>query len=475
MHADLIPLRCDECGRKKVKTHRIYKGHRYCTICYSRVFKLRICPKCGDLARLPEGDPVAVCRKCENDRPCIRCGNIGYAIGKITIYGPVCNACSPYFRKSEPCEVCGVISSRLTRLSRLGNDCRICPKCARADYGTCQACTRYRWLLENPAGQMVCKTCFEKGEVACPKCQELMPAGYGRKCQHCYWRELLEKRIQMDCTAFSVPRMAMYFEAFGHWLMNRVGEHKAALTIHRYLPFFMEVECNWQDFPKFEVLLMHFGTANLRRVLLPMRWMESIGLVMSNAEAKVYDSEYRRITNTLAIFAKGMEVRLILEGYHNILMDNVNTGKMTLHSVRLALSPAAALLCKADEMGNILPGQRELDLYLAEIPGQRNSISGFVRYLRERLGADIILPKVTFGSTQRQRRKKLEIELLLLMKEGCNSKKLKRRWLSVSLAYFHGLNKKVGLMAFNKNVNQSDDGLVVTWSNQDYWLPMYPK
>lgn len=454
-----------------IKTHRIYKGHRYCSTCYTRVFKRRICPKCGARARLPDSDPISVCRKCENDRPCIRCGKANYPIGKITLYGPVCNACSTYFRKPSPCEVCGILSARLTRVSRLGHEHRICPKCARADYGTCQACTRYRWLLENPDGRMLCNTCLDIGEVVCPKCQKLMPAGYGSQCKYCYWRELLEKRIQMDCAAFSVPRMATHFEAFGHWLMDLVGEHKATLTIHRYLQFFTEVERIWKDFPEFSVLLTHFGTAKLRRVLLPMRWMEVTGLVVPDAAAKADDSDLRRIAVTVDNFAKGTKERALLEGYHKALMENMNAGKMILHSVRLALSPAGALLHKAAEMKRIPPDQDALDVYLAKAPGQRAAISGFVRYLREVHGAKIALPKVDLGRAQLQRRKRLESELLALMKEGGNDNEFKKKWLPVALAYFHGLNKRVGLMVKDADIIQVDGGLAITWNNDVYWLP----
>jgi hypothetical protein len=475
MHADLILLRCDECGQKIAKAHRIYKRHRYCAICYARVFKRRICPKCGNFSRLPESDPAAICRKCENNRPCIRCGKVSYAIGKITIYGPVCNACSTYFRMPEPCEVCGVLSSTLTRLSRLGYDRRVCPKCARADYGTCQSCSRNRRLLETPDGRMLCKTCLEKGEVTCPKCQEPMPAGYGRECRQCYWRGLLEKRIQMDCAAFSLPWMAMHFEAFSHWLMVLVGVHKAALTIHRYLPFFTEVERNWKGFPEFAVLLAHFGTAKLRRVLLPMRWMEEAGLVVPDVMAKAADSERRRIAVILEQFAKGMKERTLLEGYYRALMDNMNSGKMRLRSVRLALSPAAALLRKAGEIDRIPPNQGVLDIYLAKIPGQRAAISGFVRYLREVHGVKVALPKANPRRVQRQRRKKLEAELLALMKEEGNTKDFKRRWLSASLMYFHGLRRKIGFIVKDTDITQADDGIIVVWNNQSYWIVTYPK
>ncbi|WP_257620815.1 hypothetical protein [Aeromonas hydrophila] len=285
----------------------------------------------------------------------------------------------------------------------------------------------------------------------------------------------MKKRIQMDCAAFSLPTMAMHFEAFGHWLMGQVGENKAAMTIHHYLPFFMEVERYWKDFPEFAVLLRHFGTARLRCVLLPMRWMEVTGLVVPDAAAKADDSERRRIVVILDKFAKEMNERTLLEGYYRALIENMNAGKMTLRSVRLALSPAAALLCQAGEKGCIQPNQKILDAYLDKKPGQRAAISGFVRYLREVRGIEIALPKANLGRVHRQRRKKLEAELLTLMKEGGQSKKFKRRWLSVSLMYFHGLKRNVGLIVKDTDVYQIDDGLVITWNNKSYWVASYPK
>lgn len=267
----------------------------------------------------------------------------------------------------------------------------------------------------------------------------------------------------------------MHFEAFGHWLMALVGVNKAALTIHRYLPFFTEVERNWKDFPEFAVLLAHFGTAKLRRVLLPMRWMEVTGLVVSDVVAKADDSDRRRIAVTMDKFAKGMKERALLEGYHKTLIENMNAGKMTLRSVRLALSPAAALLHKAGEIDCIPPNQGVLEVYLAKVPGQRAAISGFVRYLREVYSAQIALPKANPGGALRQRRRILEAELLTLMKEGGDSNEFKRRWLSVTLAYFHGLNRNVGLMVKDAELAHADNGLVVTWNNEFYWLPMYPK
>lgn len=161
---------CDECGKTVARIWRVRKGHKYCGTCYARVFKRRLCPKCGNFARLPKNDPDAICLECQVAKPCARCGKTDYAVGKITSYGPVCGACASHFREPEPCEVCGKPSQRLTRVSRLGHDQRVCPSCARADHGVCEACRHHRLLDQGKDGRMLCKACCEKGEVACPEC-----------------------------------------------------------------------------------------------------------------------------------------------------------------------------------------------------------------------------------------------------------------------------------------------------------------
>lgn len=135
---------CDECGDAVEKIHRLYKQRNYCHKCYVRVFKKQDCPSCGKSSRLYKADNLAVCQQCETNRPCIRCQRIDYPIGKITEQGPVCNSCSVYFREFQACERCGVTSQRLSRISRFGDNLRVCPKCATRDYQTCQSCRRYR-------------------------------------------------------------------------------------------------------------------------------------------------------------------------------------------------------------------------------------------------------------------------------------------------------------------------------------------
>lgn len=462
---------CDECGKTVARIWRVHKERKYCSTCYARVFKRRMCPKCGNFARLPKNDPDAICLKCQVDKPCARCGKSDYAIGKITPYGPVCSACASYFRETEPCEVCGKLSKRLTRVSRLGHDHRVCPSCASADHGVCQACHHQRLLVQAIDGRMLCKVCLEKEKVSCLECGQPMPAGRGKQCEACYWRSLLNKRLLMSCAAFYTPVMEANFRAFGEWLGKEVGDHRAAITLHRYLPFFLDVEKQWKAIPEYTVLLKHFGTLRLRRVLLPMKWMQEAGLVVPDNVAKEENSDQRRIVDTMNKVEMGTKERAILDGYLNGLMVDLKMENTTLRSIRLAMTPAAALLLKGAGMRRMPPDQEVLTAYLEKTPGQRAAVSGFACYLRCKHGVELSLPKANAGA-EKNRKKRLEIKLLALMQEGGEGEKFRQRWLSVSLAYFHGLPMKVGNNIQGDQIFAHEgDGLTIILNEQKYWIP----
>ena len=464
-------LGCDECGRQMIRAHRHYRGHRYCATCYAREFKPRACSRCGGVARLLRSEETAVCRKCDSDQPCVRCGKTDYAIGKLTDYGPVCNACSPYFRKPENCESCGTLSHRLARSSRLGHDLRVCPKCIIVDHATCRACHRHRLLRPNANGYLLCEKCHQFGEVHCVQCQQLMPAGYGSRCERCYWSELLGKRLRIGCTAFSTQVMANHFTVFGLWLLAHAGEAKAAQTIHRYLRFFCDIEKQWADIPDHKALLGLFGTAKLRRVLLPMRWMSESGLVVIDEIAKAEDSERRRIEVIQGRFTHGSTERMLLDGYLKMLYRRLKDEKITLKSIRMALTPAAGLLNVSTGSSHVgLPNQKSLGVYLYTKPGQRAAISGFVRYLREVCGIEIALPNVR--SIEAKRRRKKALELLTLMEHGDDSESCRKQWILVALAYFHGLSRSFGKVTFRVEFIQTNDGLLITRDGLEYWLPI---
>lgn len=461
-------MRCDECGRDMAKAHRVYRGVHYCATCYARVFKRRLCPKCGELARLPKDQPDTVCRHCERAKPCIRCGKTDYAIGLVTAYGPVCNACAPHFRKPEPCDACGRMSRRLSRVKRLGGGQRLCPRCARVDYGACQACKRYR-LLVAADGRRLCHECAEHGEVPCPACGKPMPAGRGKLCEACYWAETCRKRVGMDMAAFSVAAMRDTFGEFGYWLEAEVGAHKAALTVHRYLPFFIEIEARWKRIPAYPKLLEHFSAEGLRRVRLPMRWLGETHGIEPDAEAREADSERRRIKALSRTVPAGSRAAKAFASYQSVLMSRLDAGRTSLRSVRLALRPATSLLLAADPGGDSLPDQGTIDRYLLATPGQRAAVTGFIRFLSLN-GAPALVVRVDHKKAQRASRRALEREIMRMVRCPEEGEAFERRWIAAGIAYFHGIriNKCDAREAI---VTPGGGGLQVQVGGESYFLP----
>ena len=466
---------CDECSRKQVEIARVYRGHRYCRTCYAREFKHRACPGCGETARLPREFPKAVCRKCERARPCVRCGRQMERMGMRTAYGPACPACAPYFREEEPCEACGTPSRRLTRVARLGHDLRVCPRCARADHGTCAWCRRHRLLAEKEDGEWVCKRCSEEGRVPCPSCGERMPAGRGHQCERCYLEGLADKRTKINKAAFRTPTMAWHFMEFGNWLKATRGPEKAAQKIHRFVPFFMEIERTWQRIPPYGELVAHFGAKKLRSVHLAMQWIEESGLVKPDPMQREADSDRRRIEATLERFLEGSHAREILESYLESLDERVDEGRSSTRSVRLAIGPAAKLVEAAMKRGRLVPDQMVLEGYLRKTPGQTAALSGFVTHLRGTLGTELKLPPRDRRAAERRRRRKLREEMLELMRGGTTEPTTERRWMKTALVYFHGVPRKAADCVDDSDIVPEREGMSVQVEGRSYWIPLQPR
>jgi hypothetical protein len=119
----------------------------------------------------------------------------------------------------------------------------------------------------------------------------------------------------------------------------------------------------------------------------------------------------------------------------------------------------------------VSPTQASLDVFLGEKPGQRAALSGFVNYLRNVHEINITLPKRDLKKAKNKRMNKLRDEMLELMRVGGNDEAFRRRWLSVSLAYFHGLPKKVGKVVVDEDILETEGGgMIVTWVGLQYWI-----
>lgn len=446
-----------------LKAHRIQSGRRFCGTCYRRVFEKRQCPKCGVLGRLPKSDLNAICRQCVKDAPCARCGKTEYKIGKITPFGPVCNSCSVYFRPPKLADMS--VEQREAQHSAMSREQTV------SDSGTCQDCRRYRRLSISPEGRKLCPACLRDGRVPCPCCDTAMPAGRGKSCEECYWKDTYLKRLGLDEAGLSSSQFVDLFHRFGIWLLEQVPAQKAALTIHGYFPFFYEMEKRWGKVPSYAQLLIHFTAEGLRRVRLPMRWLSETLQVIIDAKEREDASDRRRIGAIVESLPLGTPVAQILATYHSELQSRVAAGRVSIRSVRLALRPAASLLATCEENGFELPRQAELDHYLQNAPGQEASISGFVSFMNSRHAANLVI-RVDKQKTLSLRRMRLEAELVALLADKRRDAGFETDWISISLAYFHGLPCSVGRNLKHISLSTDSDGnFSIFWNGQTYLVP----
>lgn len=457
-----LKQQCDECGRGMLKAHRIQSGRRFCGTCYQRVFESRQCPRCGVLGRLPKSDPNAICRQCVKDAPCARCGKTEYKIGKITLFGPVCNSCSVYFRPPRlPQQPVEGEAQQLVK----------CHDQTVFDRGTCQDCRRYRSLSISPEGRKLCSVCLRDGLVSCPRCGTDMPAGRGNACEDCYWKDTYLKRLRIDEAGLSNSQFVQIFHRFGMWLLEQVPAQKAALTIHGYFPFFYEMEKRWGKVPSYAQLLIHFTAEGLRRVRLPMRWLSETLQVVVDAQEREDASDLRRIVVIVASLPAGTLAAQVLAAYNSELQSRVVAGRVSIRTARLALRPAASLLATCEKSGFQLPGQAALDGYLLNAPGQKASVSGFVSFMNRRYAANLVV-RVDEEKMRSLRHKQLEAEMIKLLEYGQRDDAFEAKWISISLAYFHGLARRIGDKSKHYSLSTDADGnFSVLLNGSMYFVP----
>lgn len=458
---------CSQCGKSVAKYHRVYKGEGYCHTCYVRVFKPLPCSKCGDIHRLHYKEEQAVCEVCCHNRPCIRCGKEGYEIGKITMYGPVCNSCSPYFREKKPCGYCGVLSSKLTKTEKNGAGLSICPKCYRKEkgYETCPKCHKNRLLIETEHGKM-CKKCHEVGLIDCQTCGIQMPAGIGSTCDSCGWLKRFNQRVHLLKFTIPAEQIRADFIGFSQWLLQDIGSMKAALTIELYAPFFIEITKFWNELPSYEVILNHFKPKGLRKYLKVKQWLHILYQGNIQDSKKIDLAEGGRID---ALFAKIADQPIafeLLQCYRDELMAKLHVGRTSLKSVRLALQPTVGLLQRTNQ----IPTQSEVGQYLAGRSGQRAALTGFINYLNKKYGLNLVCEYGEKEKVQVQQRKQRSLEnemiaFVIKSREEPNSIHI-IDWIRLSMQYFHDCSYKT---SSKFEVNQ--DQCTVLQDGKTYVLP----
>lgn len=460
----MTQFRCDECGRSVKKMHRRYQGTGYCGSCYARVFKPASCPRCYRFARIPNNIPGAVCKACIASRPCIRCGRAGRPLGLIHANGNVCNSCAPHFKEPSPCEVCGRLSKRLTKVTRFADQLKRCERCAVADFGTCIACRRYRKL--GVGGSKLCKLCSSGDQKPCEECGCMMPPGRVRRCEACYWEQLLAKRCRMNRETLESEYFRDSLSDFTSWLKREIGVRKAALSVARFTTFFASAEQRSVSLSSYEALLSEFGVDYLRRHQKIIQWLVAARGLEVDQFTKTEAAELKRIQRILARVPTKSIAHELIAGFWDEQEARYVNSEVSILTIRLGLTPATAFLKMCDFKK---PTSQALAAYLAKAPGQRASITKFISYLNSTHGFELQLPnKQTNLSGHRAM---LEKRLVQLASDSIDKFDL-NLWCVTAMEVFHGIKVARGdFSSGNLKIREIREGFYIDYCGKKYFLP----
>lgn len=462
---------CDHCNKQHVKIVRYYQQETYCANCYRTWFIKKPCSICAQVKRLHKKEHSSVCLDCHRQQPCIRCGQEAVKHGANTPKGRVCQGCyQRYFKAPQQCFECGKKKKGLSRYQELPHQQLICGTCYQQHVcETCTACRRYRKLVDTPKDRL-CQKCHELGEINCPCCQKLMPAGCGERCWDCYWQQRLAQEILLNKSKFASDSVRESYTQFNQWLANKRGDQIASLKHDHFSQFFMRCDAIWQQIPAYDALVIEFKPEGLRSHLTVLRWLADTKQISIDLQLKDDIAEQERIQNLLAKFDVLPD---LIQKYYKMLVEKLEQGKTTLKSLRLALQPATGIYLQFGLISAQMLNQTQINTYLTMKAGQRNALYGFIGFLNKTQELALKCEMPTITQINKAKRKEVEQQLMgLARKIKPLSKKDQLRWLQLGMAYFHDVEMSLKVLADILVFRQRDsDMMSLEYQGKYYWLP----
>ncbi|EOR02342.1 hypothetical protein MMP65_14090 [Acinetobacter sp. ANC 3926] len=462
---------CDHCNKQHVKIVRYYQQETYCANCYRTWFTKKPCSSCGEIKRLHKKEHSSVCLDCRRHQPCIRCGCDAVKHSANTPQGRACQSCyQRHFKAPQQCFECGKKKTGLSRYQELPHQHPICGTCYQQHVcETCPACRRYRKLVDTPQGKL-CHKCHELGEINCPSCQKLMPAGCGEHCWSCYWQQRLIREVEINQNKFASDGVKQGYGDFIKWFVAQRDYQVVTLKHQHFVKFFERCNALWGQIPNYDKLANEFKPEGLRSHLTVLRWLIDTGQITINLKVKDDIAEQERIQNLLGKFDAVPEQ---VDRYYEILVKKINAGRTTLKSLRLALQPVAGLYQQFGLIGAQAPSQAQIDNYLTLKSGQRNALYGFINYLNQTQELELKCEVPDLKRRKRAKRQQLEQEIMGLARQTTPlSKKDQLRWLQLGMAYFHDQEVSLKALANVPVFCQPDNEMLrLNYEGKHYWLP----
>ena len=470
---------CDICDEKNPTWIYRYKEQIFCRRCFLDHFEIKKCSKCEEDKYIwykLKDEPL--CKICEiKDYPCMRCGKEILVFGKIMKAGPVCAPCSKYFREKKQCNICTKHSREVYTKLYNGISQPVCTSCYNKTLPTCSKCSRKKEpfaydLKKRP----ICKKCSE-GDRTCQICLESFPAGRGRICMSCSSQNGLIKKVQSAKTTLS-PFFEKHFEDFGVWLSQRRGAQFASHHILHYLPWFekLDILANKKDkFPTYVEVLTTFSVAETKKYLLATRYFDEKQIMPIDKEAKEAHANLDMIDKYIKVFPKTTDFGEMIYAYCNYLKGRYREKKISIRSMRLAMTPSVRFFQYCVYNKEEKPSQELLESYLWCFFGQKSSITSFILFLNREFNYQFSVKEIIRPILKRPKdsNKYLQQRFLSLLrdKELLHSTG-HEAFLRVAIGYLHGVSIPRHVQVSFSEIKKSKDGYQIRLAGEIFALPV---
>lgn len=393
---------CGQCGKAMPKAHSIYDGVAYCQSCYCKIFKPVPCQVCGKTVRTPNGASPALCKKCRTlGRRCVRCGKDVPQAGMVVENGVACPSCARYFKEPQRCPVCGQQSFHLARDFKNGFNEPVCQQCRRKGHITCPSCGKNRRPAGSTSdGRVVCKTCLANDgkPFVCPKCGKEGKRHSATRCDACYWRENVEKKLKNAISMLEHEWVRTAFSDFITALSGKIDAKAAALRLERHFLFFARLDAFFAK-PSAATsrgMILTFGLDGLRRHAAAYGFLVKSGIIPKQSAAEIKREACFENQAKLLKACEGRWHHGLLESFAENLNkvgqryadrgwdgDRQRFGPRTILA---ALRAASKFLDDLDSETVRSVQQIEqihLDRFLLNHSGYRDSLRSFVRFLNK--------------------------------------------------------------------------------------------
>ncbi len=320
--------------------------------------------------------------------------------------------------------------------------------------GTCSRCHRYRVLEDGCGGaSALCARCQSEGFIACSVCGAGMPAGYGVRCEQCYWAVTLKARLAQNRALFPHDQNERLFVEYATWLGTRCGAKAAALRLNRDAVFLTQIVGREKEgLPEAASLVEHLDPRQHHHLLL--RFLREHCGVAADDTQEAAAAEERRIRTILRTLPDGSSPAVLLARYREHLLKSRKDARPSMRSIRLYLRAALGLLQTLAPKEGGAPDLALTRRYLTRFPGQRASLGRFLRFL----GIDIYNAQLT-SHVCRVNKRKARADMITFL-ASAQGNDVDERWIVLGLQWFHHLARHQARSVMARSNILYRDGMV---------------